>query len=174
MRTLRRLAVFAALVAIGCGGGGDDDGDGNPTGPGPGGGGGGGATNGTYSVSVNGTAWSATGSVTVSRQNNNFIGIAGTGFAGGTTYAIVVSIANATGPGNHSLSVFSGGDGSSVTIGTSAGLGYSTGLQGGSGTLTITSLTSNRIVGTFSGTAIAAGHSGANLVLTSGTFDLTF
>jgi hypothetical protein len=40
--------------------------------------------------------------------------------------------------------------------------------------LTITTLTANRIVGTFSGTLIASGHSGGNLVVTGGTFDVTF
>jgi hypothetical protein len=169
MRTIRRFAAIAALAALGCGGGDDDDG-GNPAGPG----GGGGATNGSFTVTINGTTWRATGNVSVTRGQNNFIGIAGTGLAGSTTYAIVVGIANATGPGTHTLNVFSGGDGSSVTIGSGAAVGYSTGLQGGSGTLTVTSVTSNRIVGTFSGTAIPAGSGGPNLVLTSGTFDLTF
>ena len=171
MRMLKRLAVVATLVALGCGGGGDDD-DGDPTGP-PGGGGGGGATNGTFSVSVNGTTWSAQGTVSVTRGTNNFIGVAGSGYAGTTAYSIVVGIANATGPGTHSLNVFAGGDGSSVIVG-GVQTGWGTAFQGGGGTLTITSLTSNRIVGTFSGTAIPSSGTAANLVLTSGQFDITF
>ena len=167
MRTLRRFALIATLAALGCGGGDDDD-NGNPTGPG-----GGGATNGTFTVVINGTTWSAQGTVTVSRQQNNFIGLAGSGFAGNTAYSLVVGIANATGPGSHSLNVFGGGDGSSVIVGSTT-TGYGTAFQGGGGTLTITSLTSNRIVGTFSGTAVPSSGGGANLVLTNGTFDITF
>ena len=171
MRMLKRVALIATLAALGCGGGGDDD-NGNPTGPGPGPGAGG-ATNGTFTVVLNGTTWSAQGTVTVSRQSNNFIGIAGSGFAGGTAYSIVVGIGNATGPGTRNLNVYAGGDGSSVIIGSTT-VGYATSLQGGSGTLTITSLTSNRIVGTFSGTALPSSGGGSNLVLTNGQFDITF
>lgn len=167
MRTIKRLAVLATLVALGCGGGDDDDG--SPTGPG----GTGGATNGTFSVGINGTTWSAQGTVTVTRQSNNFIGIAGSGYAGNTAYSIVIGIGNATGPGSHSLNVFAGGDGSSVIVG-GVQTGWGTAFQGGGGTLTITSLTSNRIVGTFSGTAIPSSGTAANLALTSGQFDITF
>jgi hypothetical protein len=167
MRMLRRLALVATLAALGCGGGDDDD-NGNPTGPGAGG-----ATNGTFTVVVNGTTWSATGTVTVSRQSNNFIGLAGSGFAGNTAYSFVVGIGNATGPGTHNLNVFAGGDGSSVIVGSTT-TGYGTAFQGGGGTLTITTLTTNRIAGTFSGTAVPSSGGGANLVLTSGQFDITF
>ena len=169
MRTLRRLAVMATLVALGCGGGGDDDDDGNPTGP-PGGG----ATNGSFSVQINGASWGAIGTINIQRQQNNTIGFAASGSAGGTTYGVAVSIVNATGPGTHSLNIFTGGDGSNVAIGTSSGVGYSTSLTGGSGTLTITTLTATRIVGTFSGTAVPAGATAANLVLVNGQFDITF
>ena len=168
MRMLKRLAVLATLVALGCGGGDDDNG--NPTGP-PNGG----ATNGSFSVQINGATWSAIGAINIQRQQqNNVIGFAGSGSAGGTTYGVAVSVVNATGPGTHSLNIFAGGDGSNVSIGTSSGVGYTTGLTGGSGTLTITSLTATRIVGTFSGTAVPAGSSGANLVLVNGQFDITF
>ena len=164
---LRRLALVATL-ALGCGGGDDDD-DGNPTGPGAGG-----ATNGTFTVVVNGTTWSATGTITVARQQNNFISVAGYGFAGSTGYAVAVGITNATGPGAHNLTDFGGGgDGSSVVVGGTQ-TGWVTALQGGSGTVTITTITANRIVGTFSGTAVVSSGTGGNLVLTSGHFDVTF
>ena len=169
MRVFRRLAVLASLVALGCGGGGGGDDDGNPTGPG----GTAGATNGTFTVVINGTTWSAQGTVTVSRQANNFIGVAGSGYAGSTAYSIVIGIGNASGPGTHSLNVFAGGDGSSVIVG-GVQTGWGTAFQGGGGTLTVTSLSSNRIVGTFSGTAIPSSGTAANLVLTSGQFNITF
>jgi hypothetical protein len=169
MRALKTLAVIATLAALGCGGSDDDD-DGNPTGP-PGGG----ATNGSMAAQVGGASWRSIGAITVSRQpQQNVIGFAGTGSAGSTTYAVSISIANATGPGTRNLNIFAGGDGSTLIIGSSAGLGWATAAQGASGTLTITSLTANRIVGTFSGTLFPAGHSAGNLVVTNGTFDVTF
>jgi hypothetical protein len=170
MRITRTLALLATVAAFACGGGDDDD-DGDPTGPGPGGGG---ATNGSMTASVGGASWSATGTVGVTRSNPNTIGIAATGFAGGTAYGIVVNIVNATGPGSHNANPFSGGDGSTIIVGTQAGTGYASALNGGSGTITITSLTSNRIVGTFFGTLGPSSGSGASLVITSGQFDITF
>jgi hypothetical protein len=170
MRVSRSLALLATVAALACGGGGDDDDDGNPTGPPAGGGG---ATNGSMTATIGGVNWSATGTVTVNRSSPNFIGLGATGFAGGTAYALVVGIGNATGPGTHNLNVYAGGDGSSLIIGTQT-TGYGTAFQGGSGTITITSLTSNRVVGTFSGTLVPSTGGGANLIVTNGQFDITF
>ena len=171
MRVSKFLALVATLATLGCGGGGDDDG--NPTGPPSGG-----ATNGSFTAQVNGNAWSATGTITVSRQQNNFVGVAGTGFAGSTAYAFIVGIGNATGPGTHSFNLAAGSDGSSLIIGSSttggAAAGWGTAFSGGSGSVTITSLTSNRIVGTFTATAVSSSGSGGNLVITNGRFDVTY
>lgn len=168
MRVLKTLATIATIAALGCGGG--DDANGNPTGP-PGGG----TSNGSMTAQIGGASWSSIGAINVSRQQQqDIIGFAGSGSAGGTTYALSISIVNATGPGTHNLNIFAGGDGSHLIIGSSAGLGWATAAQSGSGTLTITSLAANRIVGTFSGNLAAAGHAGGNLVVTSGTFDVTF
>lgn len=169
MRVVKALALVATVAALGCGGG--DDGDnGNPTAPPTGG-----TSNGSLTAQINGASWRSIGAVSVSRQpQQNVIGFAATGSAGNTTYAVSISIVNATGPGTHNLNIFAGGDGSSLIIGSSAALGWATAAQGGSGTLAITSLTANRIVGTFSGTLAPAGHSNGNLVVASGTFDVTF
>lgn len=171
MRASRFLALVATLTALGCGGGGDDNG--NPTGPASCG-----ATNGTMTAQINGASWCATGTVTVSRQANNFIGVSGTGFAGNTAYALVIGIGNATGTGTHSFNLAMGGDGSSLIIGSSttggSSAGWGTAFTGGGGQVIITSLTSNRIVGTFTATAPSSSGSGGNLVVTSGQFDVTF
>ena len=153
------LALVATLTALGCGGGGDDDN--NPTGPSSCG-----ATNGTVTAQINGASWCATGTITVSRQQTDFIGVAGSGFAGNTAYALVIGIGNATGDGS---SLIIGG---STTGGSAAGWG--TAFSGGSGNVIITSLTSNRIVGTFAATAVSSSGSGGNLVVTSGRFDVTY
>jgi hypothetical protein len=169
MRILKTLAIVATIAALGCGGGDDAD-DGNPTGPPTGG-----NTNGSMAATINGASWRSIGAVSVSRQpQQNVIGFAGTGQAGSTTYAVSIAISNAVSTGTHNLNIFAGGDGSSLIIGSSAALGWATASQGGSGTLTITTLTANRIAGTFSGTLVPAGHSAGNLVVTGGTFDVTF
>src|SRR5262245_13253713 len=99
MRVTRFLALAVVVSAIGCGGGGGGGGggNGNPTSPPTGG-----ATNGTFSATIGGTSWSAIGQVAVNRSGN-LIGLAGTGFAGGTTYALVLTIGSATGAGTHAL-----------------------------------------------------------------------
>lgn len=169
MRVLKALALVATITALGCGGGGAGD-NGNPTGPPTGG-----TSNGSMTAQINGVSWRSIGAISVSRQpQQNVIGFAGTGSGGNTTYAVSIAISAATGPGTHNLNIFAGGDGSSLIIGNSAALGWATAAQGGSGTLTITSLTANRIVGTFSGILSPAGHSAGNLTVTGGTFDVTF
>jgi hypothetical protein len=172
MRVSKTFAAIAVLALMACGGGGgDDDGssnnNGNPTGPT------GNATNGSFRAVIGGANWSAIGQVTVTRQTN-FIGIAGSGSAGSSFYAVVLSIGNATGAGTHSFALAGGGDGSSLIIGNSAGIGWGTAFNGGTGSVTITTLTANHIVGTFSGTAIPSSGTGGNLVVTNGTFDITF
>ena len=168
MRVLKSVALMAMIAVLGCGGSGDDDDDGNPTGPPAGG-----ATNGSVTAQINGTSWSATGTITVSRQPPSFIGLGATGFAGNAAYSLVIGIGNATGPGSHNLNLQAGGDGSSLIVGSTT-LGYGSAFNGGSGTITITSLTSNRIIGTFSGTLPPSSGSAAALVITNGAFNVTF
>lgn len=163
--------IFAAtLLACGGGGGNNSGSNGNPTGPPAGGG----AANGSMTATIGGAAWSAAGTVSVTRQQNNFIGIGASGFAGGTAYAVVIGIANAVGPGTHNLDIYTGGgDGSSLIVGGQT-TGWGTAFQGGSGTVTITSLSANRIVGTFSGILIPSSGTAANLVVANGQFNVTF
>lgn len=168
---LATLSTLITLTTLACGGGGGGNNTGNnnpPTGPG-----GTGATNGSFTAVVNGATWNAIGTIVVNRQSNNFIGIAASGFAGSTNYAFVLGIANATGPGTHSFLVAGNGDGSSLIIGGTT-TGWGTAFNGGTGSVTITSLSANRIVGTFSGTAVPSSGTAANLVVTNGAFDITF
>ena len=165
MRENMMVEVMATLAAFGCGGGDDDDG--NPTGPPSGG-----ATNGSLTATVNGTSFSATGTISVTRQTN-FIGLGAALINGSTIYSLVVGIGNATGPGSHNLSLTAGGDGSSLIIGTTT-TGYGTAFNGGSGTITITTLTTNRVTGPFSGVLVPSSGTAASLTITNGSFDVTF
>lgn len=172
MRGSNTIVTFAALLSLACGGGGGGSNNGgnnnNPTGPNQSC-----TASGTFTAVINGTAWCAIGTVSVNRGTNSFIGIASAGFAGSTAYSMVIGIGNATGPGTHSLNLGGGGDGSSIIIG-GVTTGWGTAFNGGTGSVTITSLTSNRVVGTFSGVAIPSSGTAANLVITNGVFDITF
>ena len=173
MRSARTfLATLSTLITLACGGGGSDNSgnNNNPTAPNSPG-----ATNGAFRAVLNGAQWGAIGQVSVTRGTNNFIGIAAAGTAtGGATYAIVVGIGNATGPGTHTFNLAGFGDGSSLIVGGTT-IGWGTAFTGGNGSVTITTLTANHIVGTFSGTAVpSTAGSGGNMVITNGTFDITF
>lgn len=173
MRARTSIALLALLATAACGGGGSDDNN-NPTDPG----GNGGATNGTWTAKIgttnNGPVWSAVGTITVSRQANNFIGLGGSGYAGSTPYSLVLGIANATAPGTHTLTPQSGGDGSSLIVGGTS-TGWGTAFAGGTGSVTITLLTATRIKGTFSGNVIrGSGAAAAPLWVVDGAFDITF
>jgi hypothetical protein len=132
------------------------------------------ATNGTFSATIGNVNWGAQGTVTVSRQAGNFIGITGSGLIGtNNAYAVVLVLANATGPGTFSLS--GNTSGSSLIIGGSTGGGWGTGFNGGTGSVTITTLTTNRIVGTFTADAVAgSGGATGTLQVRNGKIDITF
>ena len=124
-------------------------------------------TNGKFSATVNGTAWSALGQVIVRKPTSTSLAMS----APSTTYAMTFTLLNVTGPGTTSL-VSSPFNGSHVLIGATAG-GWDTSQTGGTGSVTITSLTANHVVGTFSFDAPAV-VGGSPLHVTAGVFDLTF
>lgn len=124
-------------------------------------------TNGKFSATVNGAAWSALGQVIVRKPTSTSLAMG----APSTTYAMTFTLLNVTGPGTTSL-VSSPSNGSHVLIGATGG-GWDTSVTGGTGSVTITSLTTNHVTGTFSFDAPAIG-SGNALHVTAGVFDLTF
>ena len=154
MSVTKLLVVLAMLGATACG---DDD----PSGPGAG--------DGDLSATIDGDDWEAN-LAAVATRTNNVIGIGagdtggnrsiGIGFidAGTGTYPI-----NGTTPTNAILIE------GQQTWAASAGVG-------GSGTITITTLTATRVAGTFSFTAVPNAGTGAtgNRVVTNGEFDVEF
>ena len=124
-------------------------------------------TNGKFSATVSGTAWSALGQVIVRKPTSTSLAMT----AGSTTYAMTFTLLNVTGPGTTSL-VSSPSNGSHVLIGATGG-GWDTSVAGGTGSVTITTFTANHVIGTFSFDAPATG-SGSPLHVTAGVFDLTF
>src|SRR5437763_2302781 len=101
------------------------------------------ATNGTFTATINGVAWGATGTVSVNHANAGLISIAGFGLIGtsSTGYSLALAIGNTTGPGTVSLSYLNTST-SLLILGSSTGGGWTTFSNGGTGTLTVTTLTS--------------------------------
>ncbi len=179
---MHRVAIGSLVVAVvslaACGGGGDDS-SGNLTGTfncsAP--------SNGTFSATINGASWSACQVVAVRRDSTisgkdttRSIGIAGTGgVSGNLTYALVISV---TKIGPLAAGTFPTGvlpSLSSVTVGSSTSAGWAASFGTGSGTVTITSITSHQVTGTF--TADAAPVTGAatgTLQIRNGTFNLSY
>lgn len=132
------------------------------------------ATNGTFTAQINGATWNAVGPVTVTRGSNNFLGITGTGFINTSTgYSFVIGIGSATGPATYTLSNLNVA-GSQLIVGGLSG-GWGTYFNGGTGTLTITTLAANHVVGTFTADAVpGSGGATGTLQIRNGKFDLTY
>lgn len=157
-----RGPLLVALVLLtACGG---DGGDG-PNGPG---------AEGTMTARVNGASWSANSGVLALRINN-FISITG---SVGSTSNITIAFPD-EGAGTYSIPGAVGMNMNYSLFGPNhlwqaLGLGPSDGL--GSGSLTVTTLTAERVAGTFQFTAPAAQSSGATgqAVVTEGAFNIRF
>jgi hypothetical protein len=156
------LTACAVLLSAACGGGNDSS-----TGPNNNG-----ATagDGNIRATFNGTAWRSLKSGDRVSKSGQFYGISSVN----PPYAIVISIANVTAPGTFQLNLQAGGNGSSGIVSNSTG-GWGTAFAGGTGTVTVTTLTANRIAGTFSFDAVpASGSASGTMQVRNGTFDLTF
>lgn len=163
MRRLSSLALLLLLAACG----------GSSTGPDDGGGGGGGG-NGTNRVTATIDGQAFTGgtilAVPVSTVPGS-LGFQATQVTGNTARTIAMYLAFIPGPGTYPLGMNIGtspGGTVSVTTGASA---FTTPLSGAAGSVTITSLTSTRVAGTFTFTA-AATLGTATTTVTNGVFDV--
>jgi hypothetical protein len=128
-------------------------------------------TNGHFSATVNGTAWSALGRVPVTRPTANSVGM----LAGSTTYGMTFTILNITGPGTFSLNN-APSNGNQVIASNINQSGWATGQTGGTGSVVITAFSATHIAGTFSfdATPIPGTPATGTLHVTNGSFDLTF
>lgn len=153
MRVLRMAAAAALALTLACG-------SGSTTGPSQT------LTNGTFTARVDGASFNASFAVVAVAGSIISIGASNAagqslGFAwvdaGAATYPI-----SQTAPTNGSYS-----------FGAS---GWGAGVAGGSGSITITSRTANRVVGTFSFVMVATPNTSATGTknVTQGSFDLTF
>lgn len=154
------FASLALLAFDACGGN-----DGGPTGTS-------GNTNvgdGTMSATINGAAWRSLRSGDKGSRNGTIYAVVGLN----GSYTIALGIAGLTAPGTVNLSLATG-NGSNAIVSNANG-GWGTAFNGGTGTITVTNLTANRIAGTFSFDAPAgSGRATGTLQVRNGKFDVTF
>lgn len=157
---IRNAALTLGLVALAaCGG--DSGGPSN--------------SNGSMSATIGGTSWTA--SLTVQGSyNSNVLSFAGNGGSGANTYQINITLLNVTAPGTYNFNAGSIGNIALVTQpGPPVATWNASGLAG-SGSVTITSISSSRAQGTFSFTGAASGGTAATgtKAVTNGQFDVRF
>lgn len=158
---IRKAALMIVLpAAIACGG------ENN----GPSGGG-----NSTMSASIAGTNW--TGSLTVQGSyNSNVLAIAGNGGSGANNYQINITVTNVTAAGTFNFGAGAFGNQILLTqVGNPVSTWGVTGL-GGTGTLTVTSISATGAQGTFSFTGAATPGTAATgtKAVTNGQFNVKF
>ena len=167
------LAIVLCTVAA-CGGGG-----GGTTGPGTTG-----NTQGTFSAVIDGQNWISTTNQTTGSSGSNAVpgtvSIIGTQLLSVTSYtSLTLALGYIAGPGTYPLGVNQGttAGGTGLVIapqpGTSIG-DWSTGFSGAAGSVTVTSLTSARIAGTFHFNAPPAAFTATTgtRIVTNGIFDM--
>jgi hypothetical protein len=159
---MRRFAIVQSLVLVAfagaCGGSGDSTGPTQTDNL---------VTNGSFKATIGGTAWSAVGRAAAA-QSGGLLTIA----AASGTYAISFGIGPYTGPGTYSLVYAPSANPptASQAIVVQGNQSWGTSLQGGTGTVTITTFTATRIAGAFSFDAPAT-SGGGMLHVTNGSFD---
>jgi hypothetical protein len=120
-------------------------------------------------ASINGTPWDGSQNLSASWQNL-VLTVSGVNAA---QQRVQIALANVQGPGDFLLSPGN----------VNAGLGnliegvaiWASNVEGGSGTLTVSILTANRVKGTFNFIAVPATASASGVVsVTAGSFDIAF
>jgi hypothetical protein len=161
---MRHIAAFSAaalLFAVACGGS-DSSGitgsNGNNN-----------TATGNMTATIDGKAWGSPTAGAVFKSS--ILSVAGIDL--GLTASVGFATGGVTGPGTYSLTFGNQLAGSGNV--TEAGKGWTTGIQGGAGTLTLTTVTANHVVGTFSFDAVGvSGGATGTVHVTNGKFDITF
>jgi hypothetical protein len=120
-------------------------------------------------AAINGVAWRSMKAGDKGSHSGQIYAVVGLN----GTYTIALGIAGLTAPGTVNLSL-TNGNGSNAIVSSTTGA-WGTAFNGGSGTITVTTLTANRIAGTFSFDAPAgSGNATGTLQVRNGNFDVTF
>jgi hypothetical protein len=172
---MRKSLMVLLITAAACG----KSSGGSPTGPG------GGNTVGTFTATIDGKAWvsnsnQVSGSGSGSNQVPGLISMTGTQLVSATDYTtLTLTLGYIAGPGTYPLGVNSGTNAGGLGLvsapqgGGSFGI-WSTNLTGSAGTVTVSSLTSTRMSGTFQFTAPPQNFTSTTgiRVVTNGVFDM--
>jgi hypothetical protein len=125
---------------------------------------------GPMSATIDGKAWASTGPAAVTYRNN-FLSVAGTD----ATITTISVTFGATGPGTYSLAPSNSAGGVGLVLKSGATSVWGTTLAGSSGSVTLSTLTANHIVGTFAFDAVPTNGGATGTVhVTNGKFDITF
>ncbi len=162
---MRRTLIALLLTALtACGGGGTPTGPSNP----------GGGSN-VFSASIDGTAWSAPSASVNAAASTSSVpgGLIFTGTTVGTqARSLIISLDRIKGPGTYPLGVNTGTTAGGTLTMTLGSQSWWTPLNGKAGTITITSLTSTRVAGTFSGELGPLAGGAGTVHITNGKFDV--
>ena len=163
--TVRRVAAaVTTLGAMACGGGSESTGPDN-----------GGNGQNRFTAKIDGANWASNSGVErvgVTISQPGLFTLTGIQL-GGSGLTIVMTLTNIAGPGTYPLGVGFSVAGGNVLISSAAGPGWRTAQTGADGTITITTLTSSRIEGTFNFTAVPfTGGATGNRTVTDGSFSL--
>ena len=159
----RAVGVVATIASVVAACGGDD---GGATGPGP--------SNGDFrfTARIDGAAWASEAGVErvgVPTTVPGTFALTGAKLGAGA-FTIVITLYNIPGPGTYPLGVGVSVPGGNALISSTAG-GWKTAQSGADGTINITTLTANRMEGTFSFTAVAfTGSATGTKTVTDGQF----
>lgn len=157
MRTTKMLSAILVLSAIGCGSSSDSVTGTNNN-----------STSGPLSATIDGKAWASPAPSVV--RGGSIISIAGIDLA--LTGSVSLAVA-APAPGTYSLAF--GNNSGGVGIVTKGSQGWGSALQGGTGSVTFTTVATNHVVGTFAFDAVAtSGGATGTVHVTNGKFDITF
>ena len=152
MRHAARLVLTGSLLAAAaCGGD-------STTGPG---------TSGAISATIDGAHWTSSLGATTSHSSGSY------GIGGSNSDATIGLAFPDAGVGTYDIGQLSP---TNVLLTQQGGATWVASAIGGSGSVTVTSVTASRIVGTFNFTLVPLSGSSAtgNRTITNGTFDITF
>ena len=157
MRVLRAVLSAALLSGASCGGSSTDPNSSVSN-----------SCSAGISATVNGAAWcSPLAQATVSKSI-----VSMSGFDSGFTSTIGIAFV-ASAPGTYALTLSNGAGGSATY--SKAGQGWTSGIAGGTGSITLTTLTANHIVGTFAFDAVpASGGASGTIHVVGGQINMTF
>lgn len=159
MRSRFALPLALLIVIAGCGGSNSTSSAGSQST---------GLINGTFVATINGVAWTAVGRVVVEPFEANTLIISATS----PTYSLSLTIVNPVAGGQFSLAPKAGTLTSSAILSSGTNT-WTTNLAGATGTVTLTTLTSSRVAGTFSFTPLSAIGT-PSATVTAGSFDVTY